>query len=176
MMQMFLEKGRNSSTTAHAHVTLQVPGLAVRELAVCMCVLPTLSPLAFITSSDGCLVSHLCFGHFSPPSSLPYLVFSTLLLVSMRKPNLARRLSLSRSLAPPLPLVLYTAFPVPCPWSSANHRHSTRLSNSVVQIGLLKAGMTSASVREKPPPYTYSLTFLLGSTVGWGLDWPLFVQ
>lgn len=32
-----------------------------------VCVLPTLAPLAFITSSDGCLVSHLCFGHLPPP-------------------------------------------------------------------------------------------------------------
>jgi len=40
------------------------------------------------------------------------------------------------------------SFAVACPWSRANHRHSTSLSNSILSIWLLKAGISNISARE----------------------------
>lgn len=40
------------------------------------------------------------------------------------------------------------SFAVACPWSRANHRHSTSLSNSILSIWLLKAGIANIPARE----------------------------
>lgn len=49
------------------------------------------------------------------------------------------------------------SFAVACPWSRANHRHSTSLSNSILPIWLLKAGIVNIPARETSSPLSLLL-------------------
>lgn len=53
------------------------------------------------------------------------------------------------------------SFALACPWSGANHRHSTSLSNSILSIWLLKASIANISARETSSSLSFALSLSL---------------
>lgn len=136
--------------------------LLCEHVRMCVMHMLTLTPsaLIFITSSDGSLASHLCFGHFFSLFSFAHRLISCSHCCCWGGQSV-------RPQHPPLLLSClwcYTqSFAVVCPWSKANHCHSTSLSNSILSIWLLKAGIANIPARETSSPLSLSLARALSN-------------